>query len=638
MISDRQMKILNRLADQPSIFKKGEEFARELRVSVKTIQSDIKILKEELKEILVEIQASTGNGYRLQVENESLFENYRAGLLRSRFNLTNFEDQSSRILIILKMLLDQNDFIKSDRIADDVYISKSRLSSDLGKIRDILLKYNLELCQKPSYGLKIFGKEIDKRRCIIGENIPIFSLNNHIQNIGVDNQLLRDISDITVEEMVKARYKTSDVVLQNIIMHIYISVKRILSSQSIMDEAILDNIDITNIELDLANSILSELSKKYRFSYVQQEVFYLALNLLGKKNYENVDAISETVDSLVISILDKIRRKTGLDLTYDVELRISLALHLAPLLLRIEHNMQIENVLVDDIKKYFTLAYDLAVIASDQIQKEYEIEIQEDEIGYLAIHFNLSLQKHFYIKKPKRILILCSSRRSDSLLLKYKLLRWFKEMISEMEVRNFSEIPQLTLESYDVIFTTTFSEPLVPSNAIKINYFLDENDHRRIERVLIGISSDNEIVEFFNKDLFFPNLKIDTQNEVLEHLVEKIKQFKPCPIDFLESIKRREMQGSTAFGNYIAIPHPDGLVSDETFVCTGILEKPILWGNNMVQIIFLISIKLGNDKDLRDLFEILSKVLVDQDGINRLIRTPSYPNLVSVLKTSFERI
>jgi len=638
MITDRQLRILNRLADQAGTNKKGDEFAHELNVSLKTIQTDIKDLKNLLVGTGAQIEAHTGIGYCLTVSDEAHFNKFRAGMLKSKLNVANFEDQNARILYILKFLLFTREYVKGDDLADIIYLSKSRLTSDLNQIREILAKYDLTLVHKPKYGMKIIGSEMSKRRCITGEGVPVFSFNYFEEGSSQDNELLSDVSGITTEEMLKARYKTSDVVLQNLIMHIFISVKRIIVQECVEDESVLDNLDITNAELQLAENILKELSLKYGFIYPKQEVYYLSLNLLGKKNYESEDVISEKIDTLVINILDKIKNKTGLDLTYDVELRISLALHLVPLMLRIEHNMQLENLLVDEIKQYFTLAYDLAVMAANVIRKEVKVNLRDDEVGYLAIHFNLSLQKQTYSQKPKRILILCSSRRSDSLLMKYKLLRWFKEMISEMEVKNFSELSQTDLSKYDVIFTTTLNDASVPKNAIKINYFLDDSDYRRIERALTGMNEPNEIINFFDKNLFIPKAEAESQEDAIAQMCALIQKFRRIPPDFYESVIRRELLGSTAFGNMIALPHPEGLISDETFVCTAILNHPIIWGNNKIQIILLVSIQQGNEKDLRELFEVLSKVLSDKEGIAQLLKTKSYKQLTEVIKKAFEQI
>ena len=636
MLTKRQFQILNTLSDHLGETITGEHFSRELGVSTRTIQNDIKDLREQILDLDAEIESKVGSGYILIVENEASFKKKISSLLKARMSYLNFEDQDTRTLYILKCLLLNNREYKADRLAYEVSISKSRLTNDLNKVRVILEKYKLDLVNRPSHGLAIEGSEINKRRCIAFENIQAVNFVFDGTNTNNDRQLLSDISEITIEEMIKAKYKTSDVILQNIIMHIMISVNRIIMKKNIQDNILFDDLSTKKVELELADVILSQLAAKYHFTYPRQEVYFLALNLIGKKNYDSDDVISSEIDTLVIEILEEIKSKTGFDLSFDVELRISLALHLVPLQLRIRHNMQIENVLKDDIKKHFTLAYDLAVIAAKVLQKEKNTRLSEDEIGYIAIHINLSLQKLLFSQKPKHILVLCSSRRSDSLLLKYKLLRWFKEVISEIDVRNFVEIGQFDLSQYDVIFTTSFSDPRVPESAIKINYFLDEYDQKRIERSLTGVSNFADIIQYFPEELFLPNLICSDQDDAIHKMVQTVKANMEVPEEYEDAIIRRERLGSTAFGNSIAIPHPDGLITKQTFVCAALLNQPILWGEIEVQMVFLVSIKKGNDRDFRDLFETLSKVLTNTDGISKVLRYREYGTLVDLLRTASE--
>lgn len=49
------------------------------------------------------------------------------------------------------------------------------------------------------------------------------------------------------------------------------------------------------------------------------------------------------------------------------------------------------------------MAYNLAVVASEELRKHYNKEIKEDEIGYFALHFNLALERKTVNKIRKYI-------------------------------------------------------------------------------------------------------------------------------------------------------------------------------------------------------------------------------------------
>ena len=83
--------------------------------------------------------------------------------------------------------------------------------------------------------------------------------------------------------------------------------------------------------------------------------------------------------------LYKIKEIFGLDFTSNLNLRISLGLHILPLLTRINTNMQLRNIMTFNIKQKYTLAYDLAsTFTNTIIPSDKNLD---DEITYVALHF-----------------------------------------------------------------------------------------------------------------------------------------------------------------------------------------------------------------------------------------------------------
>ena len=82
------------------------------------------------------------------------------------------------------------------------------------------------------------------------------------------------------------------------------------------------------------------------------------------------------------------------------------------------------------------------------------------------------------------------------------------------------------------------------------------------------------------------------------------------------------------------MPHPWKAISEETFVCVGILDEPIRWGDQDVQVIFLVSISNRKNKNLQAFYQGMTKMLTDADAISRLIRTQTYDMLLELLEKS----
>ncbi len=66
----------------------------------------------------------------------------------------------------------------------------------------------------------------------------------------------------------------------------------------------------------------------------------------------------------------------------------------------------------------------------------------------------------------------------------------------------------------------------------------------------------------------------------------------------------------------------------------GILDEPIRWGDQDVQVIFLVSISNRKNKNLQAFYQGMTKMLTDADAISRLIRTQTYDMLLELLEKS----
>ena len=102
-------------------------------------------------------------------------------------------------------------------------------------------------------------------------------------------------------------------------------------------------------------------------------------------------------------------------------------------------------------------------------------------------------------------------------------------------------------------------------------------------------------------------------------------------MDFYQHVLKREELGKTSFGNRIAIPHPYRPEGDYSFVVTGILDEPVLWDDEPVQIVFLLSMKAQGDPNLQLFYKSLGRLLSSKENVDILIKEQSFEKLISIL-------
>ena len=345
------------------------------------------------------------------------------------------------------------------------------------------------------------------------------------------------------------------------------------------------------------------------------------------------EIIPENIECHVSNILEIINRKLEIDLTYSIELRVSLSLHLMPLLERIENNNQIKEVPEGNIHNDYSYSFELAIITAKYIEELTNTQLTEAELTYLAVHYTVILNKDGNEKTRKNILFICSSRRSDSLLIKSGIYNHFPNKINQIDVKNIYEIKGINFEKYDVVFSTLLNDATIPKNAIKVNRFLTDSDYRAIEFALNNGSIFKMIEKLFSKNRFITHLNIENKEEIIKKLATLSNNLIESE-QLYNAVISREKNGFTSYGNLIALPHPEHLLSKTSFCSVALLDKPIIWSeNNRAQIIILCCASKSSGNDLQMLFNFISLLFNNVDKVRKIVNEQSYDSFIECLKS-----
>lgn len=630
MLTKRQIEILLNLFSNLDAPVSLQVFTDQFHLSLRSIQTDIAEIKETIKEHGLYIE-NNKNCICMSITNQETANIFMNSIIQD-YNLNQFfEDQSSRISYIISRLLDSNDYLKSADLADEMYISRSQISNDIKLAKNMLSSYHLTLISKPYYGIKIIGKENDIRNYIIQEKLKIKNLVcDEITHSFSSHEHIDDINNIVIKILTHSHYIISDIALQNLILHIVTAVNRIKSGHLIH----MDSLNISPVYahvIEISKNILEKCADIYNFEFNDDEIFFLALNLYGKREFDKQEFITDEINNLVFLSLYKIKEIFGLDFTSNLNLRISLGLHILPLLTRINTNMQLRNIMTFNIKQKYTLAYDLASTFTNTIIPS-DKKILDDEIAYVALHFVNYIDENSPQKK-KRMLIISSLRRSETILLQNNILRNFPS-IKEVKIIPKNSLSTTNVNNYNVICTTE-NDIFINNNKIqKISYFLNDTDIKKIELLLDGFNGPKDILDCFSEDLFYYG-DAPSKNAVIKWLYEMAYKQGLADEKLYHSIMNHENVTSTYFGNYLAIPHSEIFLSETSFISVAILPKPILWDDEYVDIVFLVSIQKNNPNAFK-LWSYLSFLISNNTTLEEIKKEPTFQNLSKVISKIYE--
>lgn len=629
MLNIRQQDILDELEKHSSSFITSDYLVKKFNVSLRTIQSDIKKVRNYVNESKsAEIISVASKGSKLVIHDPITFQNI---LGKQNRELSN---QSDRVRKLCILLLNQRRSVSRQFLVNQLFVSTSTLTNDLNEADKLLNEYRLTVERGSKSGIKIFGKEDDKRKCLL--KLGNLETDPEHKNFESRERIRQEIEKIVVSVLLKHRYHISDTLFQNLIVHIEMAIKRINSGFSIQEDTS-ENETLFREEIDVAKEIFNKLSSRFHFDSKQAEIVNLAIYIKGKSDYENDDYISEEVNSFILEALDEINDKFNIDFKQEIDLRISLALHLIPLLTRIDYNIQNENQMLDQIKQSFPLAFDIAAYMCLLLQRKTNKKVDEGEIAYLAIYFNQFIEKYNDISGKQRILIITSLKRSESILLRQRFATWFSKEISVLTLLNVHEIQSINIEDYDVIFTTEQTELTEKMGAILISFFPSESEYSQIKLAIDGFKDKFEIIDLFHQNRFYYG-NFQNKEQVIQKLCSISKdKVKDKANELQDAVFLREELGSSYFGNGIALPHPINPISVDTFVSVILLKNEISWDSdrNKVCLVMLVAIEKNNAKVFQ-LWNYLSKIIQEKNFVDNLLKEPNFEHFKKELAQLLE--
>lgn len=615
----------------------GSHLAKLNQVTSRTTREDMKQLTSILAEHGAEIKPVMGKGYELLIHDDARFRQFLQSIaVQSPIDIPKTPEE--RIPYIIRRLLLSEQYIKMDDLADEMYISKSTIQNDIKVVKDILKKYEITLESKPNYGMKVTGSELKLRFCMSEyifdrkEEKIVSPLDPGIASINLRE--MDEIQDIILKQIKKHKISLPDIALNNLLIHIAIAFTRIKNGHYVS----LYKTDVQDIqnqkEFVVAKEIVKEVEKAFHIRFPDIEISYIAIHLMGTKLLTNMkEDVNEVIDDEILRVvhyaLEKIEEELNLGIQSDQELILGLSLHLKPAINRYKFGMNIRNPMLSDIKKNYPLAFAAAIIAGMAIGEYTKTEIDENEVGYLALHIGAAIERKKLQSGPKRCVVVCASGLGTAQLIYYKLKSYFGNNLEVTGTTEYYKLSQLNLRDIDFIVSSIPIEETFPVPIIEVNAVLGENDLRKIEKFIV--EKPQSVRNYFYKDLMFLRQNFSTKDEVLKFFQRVLKEKTLADDSLLEAVYEREQVAPTSFGNLVAIPHPITPKTKETFMGVCTLEKPINWSGKPVQLVCLLCVKKNSQEDLQEMYDLMIKVIDHNHIVEGLIKAKTYEEFMKVL-------
>ncbi|CEO32761.1 BglG family transcription antiterminator [Paraclostridium sordellii] len=588
ILNKRQLKIIEILKNSTEPIN-SKALATDIGCSTKTIQVEVKNINSTLEK--VKIDSIRGMGYKLVGDIKSIDK---------LENNTNYNDMD-RVSYILKQILTlyKNKTLKLENLADDMYVSLSTIKNDLKEVKDILKDYNLKIISKHKLGISLDGDIEDLKRCILESNIKYKDLS--LEGFFTDYVKL-NIGNIRLE------------ILNN------------LQEENI----ILTDYEFNNIFNYILISLSIEENKDYK-SYTKDYITNYQNKFIKENNKENKEKILNSIEKFTKNL----KLATSIDLSNDRVFKEYLYRHIKSFCIKKDFGVNNQSIVANEIKLKYPFAFELATIAKTTLEKDLDLEIDENETANIAIHIGGALQRsHENInEKSLKAIIVCASGVGTSMLIKAKLEAKFDKKIEILKV-----IPSYLID-YVKVLDVDFIIATVPVNikdipVINVSPFLDDKEIKIIEKFLDTgkIYYNINLSEIFNKELFFTDLDFDNKFDVINYMSNILLQKDYIDEEMKNSYIDREKIATTEIGNMVAIPHGAKGKVFKNAVAIGILKNPIPWEVGQVRLVVMLCLQKESILNYEDLFSNIYKRIDSIAKVISICESKKYDKFIAMFK------
>ena len=434
-----------------------QEVADALGVSKRTILREVDYISGILNAYDLKLVRKKGEGSFIEGSAED--KDRLLSVVREKREDAVSDKEKRRSLLKLELLRNrepQKLFYYSDMFG----VSEATISHDLDAISGWFSECHLEIIRKNSTGISLSGSEKSYRTAL--QRYVTDSMTSEKETAGDENiyllmneEVLSEVGVILDElDEPYLRLLTNDAYL-GLLVHLAVAVERIRQGKLVSEEtydARFDN------GYDTAKNIARALEERFSIEMPESEVNNILLHIKGAKlNYTNgvigeAGFDTDELMSIIDAMIDVQDPDFARELRFEDDFINGLMVHLEPALYRIRNDLTISNPLLSEIKQEYPEVYRDCEKAAQVITERTGLEVNDAEIGYLAMHFGAAREKIASRRRKKRTVtigVICASGFGVAQLMLAKLKSRFSGSDIVFKAYGMDEITQHAVSRTD---------------------------------------------------------------------------------------------------------------------------------------------------------------------------------------------
>lgn len=632
-MNQRQEKIVALLRKQGGWIK-GKDIALMTGVSTRTIRSDMEVINAELPAGSVE--SSSQRGYRLKEETEGQVSSQNSAIPQTPEERRSF---------IVKQLIRHRE-LNLNRLPEMVYASESTIENDLRMIRSGLLKEDgLSLSVRRNV-VCLEGEEAAKRK--LYKDLLTSEVEENFMNLDRLNMLYPDfdlfwLRDVLVDCQTDYGLQIRQTALSMVLMHVGIALMRLLHFSPIEDAPALADLE-EKPEYQAAACFWKRVGQRFQLQVPESEIRQTALLFMGKSAGMHGGLASITwhdktvpVQEVVRIMLEQILEDYGVDLLNDEELQGGLSLHLQSMVQRLHQGTRIGNVYLEELRWKFPLIYDMGVSASVALHRIFGMQLDANEVGFLALHLGAAYTRQ---TKPEkyRAVVLFPSDQSLAGRVTGKIESQFGERMEIAAVLDSFEEKKVRSLHPDLLLSTLPLDHSLGIPTVSLSVFHSQENEVRIFQALNRLDQQRQrnifqhrIRQLIRPEFFFEKLEASSAEEAIRLMCTALEKEGFAPASYADAVLEREAYMPTSFSAGFALPHAMQAHLSRSVIGIAHLAAPVKWGSFEVDFVLLLAIREEDRELLGVFFDWWSQLISDPLQFRKMKEKNSYATFMQAV-------
>ena len=605
--------ILNCLVDGDVV--STQKIALTIGISEKSVRNKIYDINEYLKENdMGIIQKKPRVGMWLECDEDQ--RQRLQSILMNRNTVSLKDDDKERISEVLKIFFKLRPYetVTTQKLTEELFLSAPTVLKVIRECEKWLEPYKIQIINEKNRGYRLECRENEFRvgfKDFIMEDFNIDKIKSNIEYFfyNIDTKLIQKSIIETENEW---NYRFTDESFYEIFIYCCIAYQR----KEIQSPIVNDNGEIQILqkynEYPFTVAIFKKLQDKFHIMFSNEEVLFLAIQMMCSK-FIGISAVDETVeqvkkyDNRLIEFVDLSLHVIGnildVDLSKDKKLKESLIIHLRPTIFRIRHGLSQTNSLIHFIKTEYKNVFRATMSISIMFEEYYGMQLTEDEVGYIVLYVQSALER---MSHQYQVLLIVDSSRGHAQLLSERIKKVIPE-ISKISILSTHDFKLYGDKRADVIVSTRELDSKDPRIIVIPNLLSDVGIislREKIEQIsrnqnLDSTSFSPECYPLLDPDLIFVHQDFKSRKELLKFMSETMAKRGYVTSNFFNTVMEREQATTTAIGNMISITHGAQSEVIESKVSIAILDHPIAWNDDEVDVVFLLGFKMITPEEIR---------------------------------------